>query len=145
MVVDIRPTKGSANFYFYQHHTGQIIFCITPSPAILGTDRRETSEFLPMVARRMVDIMPRLKNIKVRRTWRGLYPMSADGAPIVGKMKEVEGFVQAVGMCGQGYMLGPGLATYLVKLITDDMDDDAREVFEVLSPYRDFGGVEKLK
>ena len=145
MVVDIRPTKGSANFYFYQHHTGQIIFCITPSPAIIGTDRRETSEFLPMVARRMVDIMPRLKNIKVRRTWRGLYPMSADGAPIVGKMKEVEGFVQAVGMCGQGYMLGPGLATYLVKLITDDMDDDAREVFEVLSPYRDFGGVEKLK
>jgi len=53
--------------------------------------------------------------------------------------------VQAVGMCGQGYMLGPGLATYLVKLILDDVDDDAREVFEVLSPYREFAGVEKLK
>ena len=148
MVVDIRPTEGSANFYFYQHHTGQVIFCITPEPPILGTDRRETSVFLPMVSRRMVDIMPRLKNIKVRRTWRGLYPMSPDGTPIVGKMKEVEGFVQAVGMCGQGYMLGPGLATYLVKLIQDGMDnmsDEDREVFEVLSPYRDFGGVEKLK
>jgi len=145
MVVDIRPTDGSANYYFYQHHTGQIIFCITPDPPILGTDRHETSVFLPMVARRMVDIMPRLRNIKVRRTWRGLYPMSPDGAPIVGKMKEVDGFVQAVGMCGQGYMLGPGLATYLVKLILDDVDEEDREVFEVLSPYRRFAGVEKLK
>src|SRR5690606_14730792 len=29
MVVDIRPQPGSSNFYFYQHSTGQIIFCIT--------------------------------------------------------------------------------------------------------------------
>ncbi|MFC1588430.1 NAD(P)/FAD-dependent oxidoreductase [Planctomycetota bacterium] len=145
MVVDIRPTSDSANFYFYQHHTGQIIFCITPTPPIIGTDRRETSAFLPMVSKRMVDIMPRLKNIKVRRTWRGLYPMSPDGAPIVGKAKEVQGFIQAVGMCGQGFMLGPGLAFYLVKLVKDDMNDKDREVFQALSPYRDFSGVEKLK
>ncbi|MCK4356623.1 FAD-binding oxidoreductase, partial [Candidatus Bipolaricaulota bacterium] len=76
MVVDIRPAPGSANYYFYQLGTGQVVFCITPQPSIPGFDRRETSDFLPMVARRMVDLMPRLKNIRVRRTWRGLYPMS---------------------------------------------------------------------
>jgi len=32
MIVDIRPTAGSANYYFYQHRTGQIVFCITPDP-----------------------------------------------------------------------------------------------------------------
>ncbi|MCK4544020.1 FAD-binding oxidoreductase, partial [candidate division WOR-3 bacterium] len=30
MVVDIRPEIGSENCYFYQHKTGQIIFCLTP-------------------------------------------------------------------------------------------------------------------
>ena len=84
MVVDIHPTDASANYYFFQHATGQVIFCITPNPSIWGFDTRETSSFLPMVARRMVDIMPRLKNIRVRRTWRGLYPMTPDGAPLVG-------------------------------------------------------------
>jgi sarcosine oxidase subunit beta len=145
MVVDIRPAPGSANFYFYQHHTGQIVFCITPDPPLVGTDRRETSVFLPMISRRMVDLMPRLRHLKVRRTWRGLYPMSPDGTPIVGKTENLEGHILAVGMCGQGFMLGPGLATYLVKLIRDELDDEDREVFEALSPHREFGGVEKLR
>ena len=97
MVVDIRPVTGSANYYFYQHATGQIVFCITPSPSIWGEDCRETSEFLPMVARRMVDVMPRLANIRVRRTWRGLYPMTPDGFPIVGWSKEAEGYLAGRG------------------------------------------------
>ncbi len=145
MVVDIRPVEGSANYYFYQHETGQIVFCITPSPPIVGTDRRETSVFLPQVARRMLGIMPRLKNLKVRRTWRGLYPMTPDGTPIVGEVKGLRGYINAVGMCGQGYMLGPGLAVYLRQLITDEMDQEAHEVLDDLSLYRDFGGEEALK
>jgi sarcosine oxidase subunit beta len=145
MVVDIRPAEGSVNYYFYQHHTGQIVFCITPSPPIVGTDRRETSVFLPQVARRMLGIVPRLRNLKVRRTWRGLYPMTPDGAPIVGEVEELSGYINAVGMCGQGYMLGPGLAVYLRKLIADEMDEDAQEVLDQLSLYRDFGGEEALK
>jgi len=58
MVVDIRPAEGSKNYYFYQHAPGPIVFCITPDPPIVGTDRRETSVFLPMIAQRMVDLMP---------------------------------------------------------------------------------------
>jgi len=145
MVVDIRPAPGSANFYFYQHFTGQIVFCITPQPSIWGEDTRETSAFLPMVARRMVDLMPRLKNIRVRRTWRGLYPMTPDGFPIVGWIDEVSGFLQAVGMCGQGFMLGPGLGELLARLVTDSLEPEDREVLAHFSPYRQFQGQEKLK
>ena len=57
----------------------------------------------------MVDLVPRLRHLKVRRTWRGLYPMTPDGFPIVGKERELAGYYHAVGMCGQGYMLGPGI------------------------------------
>jgi sarcosine oxidase subunit beta len=145
MIVDIRPTADSANYYFYQHHTGQVIFCITPNPPIVGMDRNETSVFLPQVAKRMIGIMPCLKNIKVRRTWRGLYPMTPDGAPIVGEVEGLEGYLNAVGMCGQGYMLGPGLAVFLAQWIIGEGAQQARQVLAPLSLYRDFGKKEKLK
>ena len=145
MVVDIRPVAGSANYYFYQHYTGQVIFCITPSPSIWGTDLRETSTFLPQVARRMVDLMPRLKHLRVRRTWRGLYPMTPDGFPIVGWAKETAGFLLAVGMCGQGYMLGPGLGELLSRIVQGKMEEEDHMVCKYMSPYREFAGAETLK
>jgi sarcosine oxidase subunit beta len=145
MVVDIRPTPGSSNFYFYQHYTGQLVFCITPSPSIWGFDTRETSQFLPMVARRLVEVMPKLANLRVRRTWRGLYPMTPDGAPLVGFSREVEGYLLAVGMCGQGFMLGPGLAELLTRLVQNDLEPEDQEVLEHLSPYREFADSEKLR
>lgn len=145
MVVDIRPLPGSANYYFYQHFTGQIVFCITPSPSIWGFDTRETSVFLPMVAHRMVDLMPKLTNIRVRRSWRGLYPMTPDGFPIVGWSKEAEGYLLAVGMCGQGFMLGPGLGELLARMVENDLEPEDHDVLVDLSPYREFAGQEKLK
>jgi len=145
MVVDIRPAPGSANYYFYQLGTGQVVFCITPQPSIPGFDRRETSEFLPMVARRMVDLMPRLKNIRVRRTWRGLYPMTPDGSPLVGWSEEVPGYLMAIGMCGQGFMLGLGLGELLARMVTDTLTEEDRETLEILSPQRQFQGQEALK
>lgn len=145
MVVDIRPVAGSANYYFYQHATGQVIFCITPSPSLWGMDIRETSSFLPMVARRMVDLIPRLKNLRVRRTWRGLYPMTPDGFPIVGRARELEGYLLAVGMCGQGFMLGPGLGELIARMVRGQETADDRQTLAYLSPYREFKGQEKLK
>ncbi len=146
MIVDIRPTPGASNFYFYQHDTGQIIFCITPSPNVWGTDTRETSTFLPLVAPRMLAVMPRLRTIRVRRTWRGLYPMTPDGLPIVGWAEGVEGFFLAVGMCGQGFMLGPGLGELIARAVQNNLSADDRETLSQLSPQRDFGQhQEKLK
>ncbi len=145
MIVDIRPAPGSSNYYFYQHITGQIVFCITPSPNAWGYDIQETSEFLPMVAKRMIEIMPTLKNIRIRRTWRGLYPMTPDGFPIVGYTKEVEGFLQAIGMCGQGFMLGPGIGELLTRIVANNLSESDLEILSYLSPYRQFAGQELLK
>ena len=102
MIVDIEPDEYSDNYYFYQSKEGSVIFCITPRPKRMGTDIRSTSEFLPMVVPRMLNLYPRLRNLKVRRIWRGLYPNTPDGRPIVGYDKEVQGMFHAVGMCGQG-------------------------------------------
>lgn len=145
MVVDIRRIPGSTNYYFYQCATGQILFCITPNPNIWGEDMRETGDFLPMVARRMVDLMPRLKNLRVRRTWRGLYPMTPDGFPIVGWVREAEGYLLAVGMCGQGLMLGPGLGELLARIVQNKLTEGDYKTLKFLTPYREFARQEKLK
>jgi len=146
MLVDIRPAPGSANYYFFQLRNGQVVFCITPQPSIVGFDRRETSVFLPQIASRMVDLVPRLANLRVRRTWRGLYPMTPDGSPLVGWAREVGGYLMAIGMCGQGFMLGPGLGELLARMVArEDLSPEDREVLKVLWPYRKFASEEALK
>ncbi|GAH71389.1 unnamed protein product, partial [marine sediment metagenome] len=101
LVVDLRPGEGTKNFYFYQNVEGKFILCLTPEPIIPGINENETSVFLPQVAQRLIGLIPRTKHLKMRRTWRGLYPMTTDGSPIVGKITNPEGYINAVGMCGQ--------------------------------------------
>ncbi|MBZ5497185.1 MAG: FAD-binding oxidoreductase [Acidobacteriia bacterium] len=145
MVVDMRPSMDSKNYYFYQNFEGQVVFCITPDPAIYGADSDSTSEFFPMVAKRMVSLYPRLANLKVRRAWRGQYPNTPDGFPIVGSSRELPGFIHAIGMCGQGFMLGPGLGELIARMVAGEVDDDDRRILKSFDPYRDFSGMEALK
>lgn len=145
MVVDLRPGPDSKNYYFYQNNLGQVVFCITPDPVIEGTDKRETSTFLSQVGARMVTLLPRLKNLRVRRMWRGLYPMSPDGSPLVGWNNEVEGLLHATGMCGQGFMLGPGVGEVVARLISNKSTEEDSIILQGFSPYRTFGAEEALK
>lgn len=150
LVIDLRPCSDpkfgdSKNYYFYQNKEGKIVFCITPNPYIPGLDRKETSSFLPQISKRMVQLLPRLRNIRVRRTWRGLYPMTPDGNPIVGKVNEIDGYINAVGMCGQGFMLGPGLGELLSRLLTEKINSEDKEILNSLSCTRDFCVEEELK
>jgi sarcosine oxidase subunit beta len=144
MIVDMRGDSESGSYYFYQAETGQIVFCITPNPQVWGTDRDNTSGFLPLCVRRMVELYPRLRNLKVRRTWRGSYPMTPDGLPIVGYPRELENFLLAIGMCGQGFMLGPGLGSILAEVIAEG-SKEYDYIFEELTLYRKFEGMELLK
>ena len=150
MIVDLRPsrdpaTQDSTNYYFYQNNEGQVIFCLTPKRLIKGTDSESTSTFLPQVAKRMVSLFPKLANLKVRRTWRGQYPMTPDGFPIVGATKKYSNFINAVGMCGQGYMLGPGLGEVLTRIVTQELTEEDLDVLKHFTLYRDFSGVEHFK
>lgn len=144
MLVDIRSDAESGNYYFYQAATGQIVFCVTPKPQVWGRDTDNTSGFLPLCVRRMLELYPRLRNLKVRRTWRGMYPMTPDGLPIVGYAREAENLLHAVGMCGQGFMIGPGLGRILAAAIATE-STEYQLIFDELQPYRKFEGMELLK
>jgi len=149
LVVDLRPgPEGrTVNFYFGQNHDNAFIFCYTPRHPFVGNDRRCTSEFMPIIANRLVNLIPRLRNLTIRRFWRGLYPMTPDGVAIVGKAPGIHGMYLAVGMCGQGFMMGPGVGYELASLIDTGKPDMDETVFGTLSPSRDFhaGKTEALK
>jgi sarcosine oxidase subunit beta len=144
MIVDTRPAKGSANYYFYQNASGQVVFCLTPEPGIPGTDCDNTSIFLPQITERMIELYPRLRNLRVRRTWRGLYPMTPDGLPIISYTQEYPNYLIVSGMCGQGFMIGPGLGKILSEMIVDNIKE-YDDILRQLSLYRQFAIKEILK
>ena len=149
LVVDMRPgVEGrTANFYFGQNHEGQIIFCYTPSELFVGTNRENLSEFLPVLAGRMISLVPRLKHLLVRRIWRGCYPMTPDGVPILGNVPDIQGLTLAVGMCGQGFMLGIGVGQEVASLAVDGRHELPVEASDTVRFDRDFyvGKTEALK
>ncbi len=145
LVVDVRPGPGSANVYCYQTRGGQVIFCLTPEPPIFGEELGETSEFLPLVAQRLLRLIPRLEHLRVRRTWRGIYPMTPDGSPLLGWSRAQEGLLHAVGMCGQGLMLGPGVGTLVARMVCGGLEVDDHDTLRAWDPARAFVGQEVLR
>jgi sarcosine oxidase subunit beta len=145
LVVDLRPGADgkTANFYFGQNHEGQIIFCYTPKDLFVGTNRQSLSEFLPVLAARMIGLVPRLRHLLVRRVWRGCYPMTPDGVPIVGNVNAIEGLTLAVGMCGQGFMLGIGVGQEVASLAVDGCYKLPPEASDTLKYDRDYHAARK--
>ncbi len=70
--------------------------------------------------------------------------MTPDGFPIVDFAKEATNMLNTVGMCGQGFMLGPGLGKILAKTLVDN-SKDYDFVMKQLTLYRNFTGNELLK
>jgi sarcosine oxidase, subunit beta len=134
LIVDLRPgPEGkTSNFYFGQNREGQIIFCYTPKDLFVGTNRENRSEFLPVLAARMIALIPKFQHLLIRRTWRGCYPMTPDGVPIIDYAPGLEGLILAVGMCGQGLMLGPGIGKNITAMIVNKrpcISDEAQACF----------------
>ncbi len=141
LVVDLRagPEGKTTNFYFGQCAEGAITFCYSPKELFKGTNRESMSEFLPILARRMVALIPRLRHVLIRRVWRGCYPMTPDGLIIMDNVDSIPGLTLAVGMCGQGFMLGPGVGMNVVSLITEGKSLLPPEVQAGIRLDRDYG------
>ncbi|MCX8057864.1 MAG: FAD-binding oxidoreductase [Spirochaetes bacterium] len=143
LIVDIRPYKESKNFYFYQNNEGQIIFCLTPEPPIYCTSNLPTESFMLLSAQRFNNILPSISNLRIRRTWRGYYPNSPDGSPIIDE--PLKNYIIIGGLCGQGFMFGPGISILIVKKLTDKLSEDDKKVLYDLRLSRSFNKKEFFK
>ena len=86
----------------------------------------------------MVSLVPRLANLLIRRVWRGCYPMTPDGIPIIGRVPGLDGLVLAVGLCSQGFMMGPGVAKSVTAMIAGGKPLLAPDVQAAFRFDRDF-------
>jgi sarcosine oxidase subunit beta len=83
---------------------------------------------------------PTLAHAQVARTWSGLYEMTPDEEPVLGKT-EVEGFLCACGFSGHGFMHAPMAAKLMTELILDgtsttlDMQQFSIERFGTGKPF----------
>ncbi len=143
MIVDIRSYPSSKNIYFYQNAQGQIVFCLTPNPSMYYESDLSTSNFLHFISSRILNLYPYLGNLRIRRIWRGYYPNTPDGNPIIQPIHS--NILLLVGMCGQGFMLGPGIGLIASKIITNKTSDLDKKIISELSLFRKFDNVEFFK
>ncbi len=140
LIVDIRSVPDCNNFYFFQNQDDKIAFTISPTKKMPGYGDVE-----PIFAERMEMLIPSLKALKIPRKWAGAYPMTPDGIPIVGIVDSIEGYINMLGMCGQGFMSGPGIGQLISRVITNKLTEVDKEVLEGFSLNRNFKEPEILQ
>jgi sarcosine oxidase subunit beta len=86
---------------------------------------RETSEHLDdwayteRVVEKAVEVMPSLEEMKVKRLVDGPYDTTPDGHAFLGGVLGLEGYFQAAGFSGHGFMLSPAVGRVMAEMILE--------------------------
>jgi sarcosine oxidase subunit beta len=66
-----------------------------------------------------VERLPLLAHAGRRASWAGLYEVTPDAHPIIGRVPELDGFVVVAGYSGHGFMHGPIAGLLVSEIILD--------------------------
>ncbi len=80
-------------------------------------DTRTTYEGMTAIAQHACQLFPKLKEVKMIRSFSGLRPATIDGLPIIGHIKTLKGMLLAVGHEGDGIILAPITGKLIAELI----------------------------
>lgn len=100
---DNRFTRLGVALGLEQTHHGNIL--VGNTREFVGYDNRTTAEGIEAMKEYAVSIAPRLKDIRIIRTFAGLRPYTPDGLPLLGPVPEIPGLVLAAGHEGDGIIL----------------------------------------
>jgi sarcosine oxidase subunit beta len=116
----LRPLVSvlDSGLYVSQSLRGELVGGLgLPEPREDRVNLGSSLGFLQAMARALVDLMPRLAQVKVIRQWAGPYDHSPDGDPLVGESSEVPGFFLSCGFVGHGFMMAPVVARHYARLL----------------------------
>src|SRR6185436_15909948 len=82
-----------------------------------GLDQNSSHRFLGLYSKALITTCPILGRVKVLRQWAGCYDLTPDANPIVGEVDEIEGFYQASGFMGHGFMMAPVVGRLIAQYI----------------------------
>jgi len=107
----------SFGIYFRQVRHGSILGGFAYPDEQPGFNQTSSVDFLTTMSKKLAYLMPVLENVKVVRQWAGLYDVTPDAQPIIGETDGVEGFFQANGFSGHGFMIAPMVSTLLAQIV----------------------------
>jgi sarcosine oxidase subunit beta len=108
-----------SGLYFSQSMRGEIVGGISNQQVPHGVDHNSSTRFLGLYARALTRSVPLLGKVKVLRQWAGCYDLTPDANPIVGPIDEVEGFYQASGFMGHGFMMAPVMGKLIAQWLVE--------------------------
>jgi sarcosine oxidase subunit beta len=111
MVIDFEST-----FYFHREGAG-VLFGMGDSNEAPTFDTTVQWDFLPRVIDVAVQRLPALADGSVSHAWAGLYEMSPDGNPIIGRARQVDGLFLINGFSGHGFQHSPAAGRVLADVI----------------------------
>ncbi len=126
---DVPMTIDLSTDFHFRRRDGSVVFAL-PLPPSQEQDRLNQTlapeafalpvdeTFWPLLQAHARRRCPTLANAQVARIWSGLYEMTPDEEPVLGKT-EVEGFLCACGFSGHGFMHAPMAAKLITELILD--------------------------
>ena len=117
----------STGLYFSQSMRGEIVGGVSLPDEESTFSMGSQLKFLELYARRLVELVPVLGDIKVLRQWAGPYDMSPDGNPILGEPKGRPDFFLACGFVGHGFMMAPIVGELYAEWLTGG---DRHEIFD---------------
>jgi len=106
--------------YFSQSTRGEIVGGVGQERVPHGLNQESSHAFLGRYARSLVRACPVLAKVKVLRQWAGCYDITPDANPIVGEVDEVDGFYQASGFMGHGFMMAPVVGKLIAQYIVEE-------------------------
>lgn len=80
-------------------------------------DERSDHDFTEKLRQQLVQRFPSLANAKMLHGWAGMYTITPDWHPIVGKAPGIEGYYLAVGGSGHSFKIGPPIGESLAAMI----------------------------
>jgi sarcosine oxidase, subunit beta len=105
--------------YFSQSTRGEIVGGVGQERVPEGLNQESSHAFLGRYASALVRACPVLAKVKVLRQWAGCYDITPDANPIVGEVDEIEGFYQASGFMGHGFMMAPVMGKLIAQYIVE--------------------------
>lgn len=113
--------------YFSQSTRGEIVGGVSNAKVPPGNDQSSSYRFLSLYSRALLRTCPLLGQVKILRQWAGLYDISPDANPIVGKVDALDGFFLVSGFMGHGFMIAPVIGRLMAQHIAEGSDLPALE------------------
>lgn len=94
------------------------------TPDAFNIDGRITVDVFLRYGERVSRRIPAMKHAEAAGGWSGLYDVTPDWHPIIGRSAEIENLTHAVGMSGHGFKLAPAIGKLVADLILRDGKSD---------------------